>query len=53
MLQNGLTNCIEPAFLKPGGSARLTNGAFGKVKLPVDYLIEITKSQVEPPCFTL
>ena len=28
-----LTNCMEPAFLSPGGSARLTNGAIGKFPL--------------------
>ena len=35
MLQVGLTNCVELAFLSPGGSERLTRGAFGKMKFPL------------------
>ena len=40
VLQDGLTNCVELAFLSPGGSERLiylvaTSGAFGKMKYPL------------------
>ena len=35
VLQIGLLNCIEPAFLRPEGRVRLTSGALAKVKLPL------------------